>query len=277
VPQKVRLTRRVAFSSGHRYWNPNLSKEENLKLFGPTASPYNHGHNYLLDVTTEGIPDPENGMVINIKTIDDVLQYQIVRQFDNRSINDEIPHFARQTPTLENLLLYIKDQLHVLPREAELIALRLEEMPTLWANVELTKDNHWKMTFTRSYEFAASHRLFTSNLSNEENEELFGKCANPKGHGHNYILEVTVTGNPDPKTGMMVDMDKLDEKVNELIVERYDHKNINEDLPEFKGKMTTSEVVAQEIWNALNGKLPAKLDKIRLQETARNIFEVHAE
>src|SRR5438270_8254412 len=139
MPSRVKLTRRVSISSGHRYWNPSLPKEDNQKTFGPTASPFNHGHNYVLDVTTEGTPDPETGMVVNIKTIDDILQYQIVSQFDNKSINDEIAHFQTHTPTLENLLLYIRDQLNVLPSEAKLTALRLEEMPTLWASVERAK------------------------------------------------------------------------------------------------------------------------------------------
>src|SRR5437588_12498835 len=143
MPNKVRLTRRVSFSSGHRYWNPSLSKEENRKRFGPTASPYNHGHNYILDVTTEGTPDPETGMVVNIKTIDDILQYQIVTQFDNKSINDEIAHFQTQNPTLENLLLDISEQLNVLPTEAKRTALRLDERPTMWPHVERANNNHW--------------------------------------------------------------------------------------------------------------------------------------
>ena len=130
------------------------------------------------------------------------------------------------------------------------------------------------MTLTRSYEFAASHRLHNPLLPEAENDELYGKCSNPAGHGHNYVLEVTVEGEPDPKTGMMVDLGALDKAVKSKVVDRYDHKNLSVDLPEFNGKVATSEVVAQQIWIELDGALPAKLYKIRLKETERNIFEV---
>lgn len=265
----MKLTRRVAFSAGHRYWLSSLSPEENKRLFGPWASPYNHGHNYILDVTTEGQLNPANGMVVNIKTIDDILKRDVVAQFDQRSINDEIPYFADRSTSLENLASYIWHQLKGLPAEAELARIRLEEMPTLW--VELTKT---AMTLTRTYEFAASHRLHNPALPQSENDELYGKCNNPAGHGHNYILEVTVQGEPDPKTGFLCDLGQLDAVVNKEVVDRYDHKNLNVDLPEFEGRMTTSEIVVQEIWDRLAGVIPATLYRVRLHETARNIFEV---
>ncbi len=270
----MKLTRRVTFSSGHRYWLTSLSEAENRARFGVWASPYNHGHNYVLDVTTEGDVDPETGMVINIKRIDDLLKTHIVHAFDQRSLNDEVPAFRDQPSTLENLLYHIAAELGpLLQNPARLTHLRLEEMPTLWAELDL-KTN--MTTLTRTYEFAASHRLHVESMSQAENDELFGKCNNPAGHGHNYLLEVTVSGSPDPLTGMLVDLGALDDAVNRLVVDRYDHRNLNCDVPELVGQVTTSEVVSQAIWNQLNGKLPAPLYRVRLHETARNIFEVTA-
>ncbi len=277
MTQTVRLTRRVTFSSGHRYWVVAKSEEENRTLFGQWASPYNHGHNYVLDVTVDGVVEPTTGMVVNIKRIDDVLRDKLVGPFDGKSLNDEVAHFREHAPSVENILLYIRQVLSepgVLPPEARLTALRLEEMPTLYG--ELEDRDGWKMTLTRVYEFAASHRLHSELLSAEENIELFGKCNNPAGHGHNYLLEVTVEGQPDEATGMMVDLGTLDQTVHAEVVDRYDHKNLNEDIPEFAGKNTTSEVVAAEIFARLQGKVPSKLHRIRLHETARNIFEVLA-
>lgn len=270
---KVRLTRKVSFSAGHRYWLASLSPEENRLRFGPWASPYNHGHNYVLDVTTEGDVDPATGMVVNIKDIDEVLQRQIVSRFHQKSINDEVPFFADTPTTLENLLRYIWSELRTLPGEVRLVHLRLEEMPTLWAELSLVEDIPMT-TVTRTYEFAASHRLHSPALPPEQNLDLYGKCNNPAGHGHNYILEVTVRGEPDERTGMLCDLGELDRTVEQEVVDRYDHRNLNEDLPEFRGKVTTSEVVAQEIWNRLFDRVPAKLHRVRLHETARNIFEV---
>lgn len=255
-----------------------MSEQENHELFGQWASPYNHGHNYVLDVTVEGHVDPVTGMVVNIKRIDDVLKAHIIGQFDGKSINDEIAFFQDRPSSLENLVEYIAGCLNqpcVLPEVVRLRSLRLEEMPTLWVEFELDK-NPAAMTLTRSYEFAASHRLDSPVLSSQENLDLFGKCNNPAGHGHNYVLEVSVTGEPDPRTGMILDLVELDRLVNELVVDRYDHKNLNVDIPEFQGKVTTSEVVAQEIFDRLENQLPAKLGRVRLHETARNIFEVSA-
>jgi len=276
MAQTVRMTRRVGFSSGHRYWLNTLTDSENHNRFGKWASPYNHGHNYVLDVTVEGEVNPTTGMVVNIKRIDDLLKAVVIRQFDGKSINDEIPFFQAHASSLENLLLYIAGQLAgdgVLPAEVRLTTLRLEEMPTLYGELSLSADSTY-MTLTRTFEFAASHRLDSPLLTPEQNLELFGKCNNPAGHGHNYILEVTVSGVPDPNTGMIVDLEDLDRLVGELVVDRYDHKNLNVDIPEFQRMTTTSEIVALEIFNRLKDRLPAKLLRVRLHETARNMFEV---
>ncbi len=271
----IRLTRRVTFSSGHRYWLPSLSPEENRARFGPWASPFNHGHNYALEVTTVGEVQPEHGMVVNIKIIDDILKEQIVSKFDQRSINDEVPAFADQAPSLENLLMFFAQTLKdKLPKEAELDHLKLEETATLYGEWHATEN---LLTLTRSYEFAASHRLHVPEMTHDQNLALFGKCNNPNGHGHNYVLEVTVSGPLDPVTGMMVDLGELDRAVEDTVVKRYDHKSLNADLPEFAGKNTTSEVVAEQIFSVLKPAVPGKLERIRLYETARNMFEVRAE
>jgi len=269
----VRMTRRVGFSSGHRYWLAHLSPEDNRQLFGPWASPYNHGHNYVLDVTVSGGIDPITGMIVNIKRIDDVLRAGIVAEFDQRSMNDEIPWFANHAPSMENVLRYCAIKIRAtgfLPPECELVSLKLEEMPTLWSE--------WKMdgsmTLTRTYEFAASHRLHAPALSDAENLDRGGECNNEAGHGHNYILEVTVTGNPSEVTGMIVDLNALDEVVNAEVVDRHDHKNLNLDIDEFVGRPTTTEIVTQEIFARLKDTVPAELVKVKLWETARNAFEV---
>lgn len=273
--QKVRLTRKVSFSSGHRYWLADRTVNENRKLFGHWASPYNHGHNYQLYVTVAGLIDPAHGMVVNIKDIDELLQKTIVRQFDQKSINDEIPYFQNRSSSLENLLKYIRTELSNLPPEVVLASLRLEETPLLAAEWNAFQEEN-TMTLIRTYEFAASHRLHIEEMSEDQNIELFGKCNNPSGHGHNYILEVAVSGTPDPNTGMLIDLESMDAIVESEIVDRYDHKNLSVDLQEFEGINATSEVVAQEIFRRLDGKLPVKLERVRLQETARNIFEVLA-
>lgn len=272
--QICRLSRRVTFSSGHRYWIPALSEAENRGLFGPWASPYNHGHNYALWCTVEGEVDPDSGMVVNIKDIDDVLDQVVVARFDQKSINDEIEHFQTRSTSTENILLYIHSLLTsgALPPGCRLTSLKLIETEDLSA--EYSEDHGtWTMTLTRSYEFAASHRLHVPSYTDEKNVELFGKCNNAAGHGHNYVLEVTVSGAPNPETGMIADIGEIDRIVEQEVVDRYDHKHLNVDLPEFQDRAPTSEVIAAEIFSRLSGKI-ANLDKVRLYETARSYFEV---
>ncbi len=129
---------------------------------------------------------------------------------------------------------------------------------------------------THRFDFCASHRLHNPALSDRENEEIYGKCNNPNGHGHNYRLEVTLAGDPDPETGMVLELSILKRIVEEEICERYDHKNLNLDVPEFKELIPTAENMLVVIWDRLVGRIPAgRLYRLRLIETANNSFEYH--
>lgn len=275
VDSEVTLTRIVSFSAGHRYWLSHLSEAENRSLYGALASPFSHGHNYKLAVSVKGVMDEKTGMVFNIKLLDDWLQENIIAPLNLKSLNDEIPYFRDHSPSIENILRYFRNLLRTLPLQAEITRLRLEEMPTLYGEWH-DKLSESMATLTRIYEFCASHRLYSQNLTEEENQRNFGKCANLHGHGHNYLLEVTVEGEIDERTGMIADIFELDRVVNLEVVDRYDHKNFNEDLEEFKSLNPTSEVITQMIWNRLKNAAPARLVRIRLQETARSVFEISA-
>ncbi len=270
---EVSLSRRVAFSSGHRHWIEDLSEEANKELFGRYASRFNHGHNYQLWVTASGEVESENGMVVNIKTIDEFLQNNIVKLFDQKSINDEVAEF-RSLPSIENLLAWFAKTCSNLPGQVQLTHLKLEETPDFYGEWNSEPP---MISLTRKYEFAASHRLHVESLSEAENVALFGKCNHIHGHGHNYELEVTVTGEPDPVTGFVCPLDELDSVVQREVVSRYDHKNLDKDIPELLGKNTTSEIVVQAIFNRLKSCVPAKLVRVRLYETARNMFEISSE
>jgi 6-pyruvoyltetrahydropterin/6-carboxytetrahydropterin synthase len=136
---------------------------------------------------------------------------------------------------------------------------------------------------TRRYQFAASHRLHARGLSDEENRRLYGKCNNPFGHGHNYVLEVSARGPVDAGTGSAVDARRLDELVAREVLEPFDHRNLNRDVAAFRDVTPTSELLAVEICRRLQrgwrGVFPGewpKLEKVRIEETARNIFEMDA-
>jgi|SRR5215469_5443109 len=131
------------------------------------------------------------------------------------------------------------------------------------------------MTLTRRYRFAASHRLHADALSEEENRILYGKCNNPYGHGHDYVLEVTVEGVPD-SSGQIADRASLDEMVRGQVLSRLDHMNLNQDVREFRTLVPTTENLASLIEKMLleHWNLPARLARLRISETERNAFEL---
>ena len=131
---------------------------------------------------------------------------------------------------------------------------------------------------TRRETFAAAHRLFKPELSDEENLKLFGKCSNPNWHGHNYTLEVIVAGKVDADTGFVMDLKDLKEIVRKNVITKVDHKNLNLDTDFMKGKIPTSENIVIAIWNELENKITkGKLFSVKLYETENNYFEYKGE
>ncbi len=130
-----------------------------------------------------------------------------------------------------------------------------------------------KAYLTRRYMFSASHRLHNDNMTADKNREIYGKCNNPHGHGHNYMLEVTVSGQVAEDTGMVCNLADLDGFVNREIIERFDLQNLNK-LPEFSKIVPTTENLCVVIFDILRrGFRHAHLDKVRFEETMMNSFE----
>ncbi|SEF67739.1 6-pyruvoyltetrahydropterin/6-carboxytetrahydropterin synthase [Bryocella elongata] len=130
--------------------------------------------------------------------------------------------------------------------------------------------------FGRRYHFSASHRLHCGELSAERNREVFGKCNNPFGHGHNYVVEVLLAGPIDAATGMVTNLADLDAFAGQELLARFDHQNLNL-LPEFASQVSTTENLAVEIWKLFQGYRHATLKKVRVEETGNNSFEYFGE
>jgi len=131
--------------------------------------------------------------------------------------------------------------------------------------------------FGRRYMLSASHRLHTDALSDDENRATFGKCNNPHGHGHNYVVEVLVGGPVSPDTGMAINMAILDEVVQTSIIQRFDHANLNFD-PLFANQVPTTENLCREVYTLLKTVIPTgKLEYVRVEETENNFFQFYGE
>jgi len=134
-----------------------------------------------------------------------------------------------------------------------------------------------KIELGRRYRFAASHRLHSPQLSEEENCRVFGKCNNPHGHGHNYVVEVSLSGEVDPATGMIADLAHLDAFVEQQVLEEFDHRSLNEDVAAFREKVLTTENLCIEVFRRLSAFPHARLERIRIEETSNNSFEYTGE
>ncbi len=272
------ITRRACFSASHRYWLPELSSTENLESFGLCATSPGHGHNYELIVSMNGGLDA-NGMVLNLSEVKHAISKEVTSQLDFQFLNEAWPEFDISKPqgclpTTEALVLIIWNRLKTyLP----LVGIRLYEQAALWADY---LGNEMETFITIRTHFAAAHRLAREELSPEENTLIYGKCARPHGHGHNYLVDITVRGSVNKRTGMVCDLSALQKLVNELIVEPFDHTFLNKDINHFRTCVPTAENIALHISDILTQpikELGANLHKIRLQESPNNAAEVYAE
>ncbi len=220
-----------------------------------------------LQVQVAGTPDPTSGYLCNIQQLDRLVRGQV------------IPALLELGPGIaglpaERLVTAAWDCLRPqLPPGIALHELRLLLTPY----VSFTRHSGAPpmISVTEVFEFSAAHRLYCPQYSDAHNQELFGKCANPNGHGHNYQLEVTVSGEPQPDHGTVIALHDLETVVRKRVIERFDHKHLNLDCPEFSELNPSVEHIAAVIWGLLDGQLPpATLTRVRLWETPKTCAEI---
>ncbi|HEY9890182.1 MAG TPA: 6-carboxytetrahydropterin synthase [Candidatus Obscuribacterales bacterium] len=265
------INRRAQFSASHRYWLPELSPEENQARFGACSRAPGHGHNYVLYVSMRGELD-QYGMVLNLSDVKKVIKREVTSQLDFAYLNDVWTEFQTTLPTTEHMARVIWQRL--IPH-LPVVKIQLFEQPELWA--EYT-GNGMEAYLTISTHFSAAHRLALPTLSYEENVEIYGKCARPHGHGHNYHLEVTVKGETDPRTGMIADLTALQQAIDDHVVEPFDHTFLNKDIPYFEQVVPTAENIALHIRDLLREPIAqtgAQLHKVKLIESPNNSAEVY--
>jgi 6-pyruvoyltetrahydropterin/6-carboxytetrahydropterin synthase len=263
----VQATRRFEFSAAHRYWRSDWSREDNERAFGMCTSLYGHGHNYTLDVTVTGTVDMRTGMVMNMTELKAMVG-EVLEEFDHRHLNEDTPYFREQIPTTENIVRVLWGLIAArLPAQAHLYHLRLYEMSDLWADY----DGSDEASFARAYTFAAAHRLHAPGISDEENRQIYGKCNNPNGHGHNYTLEVSVAGPINADTGMVIDLVQMDATVRRAL-ECLDFHHIDHEVAAFATQPSTAENIVVYLWGQLAPGFAGNLRHLKLWETRKNVF-----
>jgi 6-pyruvoyltetrahydropterin/6-carboxytetrahydropterin synthase len=269
---KCVINRRAKFSASHRYWLPELSDAENAEQFGACARFPGHGHNYTLYVSMLGELD-EYGMVLNLSEVKHTIRQEVTGQLDFSFLNDAWEDFRQTLPTTENLARVIWQRLAV---HLPIVNIQLYENETLWADYQ---GNAMEAYLTVSTHFSAAHRLAHPDLTLEENTQIYGKCARVNGHGHNYHLDVTVKGEIDARTGMLVDLGALHQAIADFVIEPMDHTFLNKDIGYFDRVVPTAENIALYICQILEAPvraLGAELHKVKLYESPNNACEVYA-
>lgn len=268
------LSRRIRFSAAHRCRIEDWTDFQNARAFGKCSTGTGHGHDYLCEVTIEGPIDARTGIVVNLVDVKQVL-LNTVGVLDSSHLNHDMAEFENAMPTTELVARALWDRIVSWKVDFRLSRIRLYQDRRRFVDFH----GETEMVYvTRQIEFNAAHRLHSAALSDEENATIFGKCNNPNGHGHNYQLEVTVRGSVDPTTGTVIGVGEMDDILDVEVMRRFDHRNLNEDLVEFKRLNPTSEEFSRVIWNHLLPRFnKVELYKIRLVETTNNAFEYYGE
>ena len=256
----IKLSREIRFSlSGE--WD---SASRNSWAGWPSAhhlSPW-----LVLRAITEGQPDEETGFLCNVKRIDDVLR-SVVKETVNPSQN--------MTFSAEDFLRVAFSQLSTQWQlEARLLALELQISPYLRYSIHSREKS--MIHLTHQFEFSASHRLHCDHFSDEQNREIFGKCNNPNGHGHNYVVDISlqreIVNTVD--SGQVARLPEMEDTVNRLVIDRLDHKHLNQDVHYFQKVNPSVENIAIAIWHWLEGQFgEATLSAVKVYETPKTWAE----
>jgi 6-pyruvoyltetrahydropterin/6-carboxytetrahydropterin synthase len=235
---------------------------------------------WTIRAVLEGPVDPRSGYLCDIKQIDSAVRRYVAPPLHPRTRDD---HGLGVSDLARRLRLAFGDVASHAPPPARLESLQLRLSPFTHLTVDrgdaaIDRGASLMVRLTQSFEFSASHRLYCVGLTDEENRRLFGKCSNPNGHGHNYVLEVTIAGDPDSRTGVVIDVAALDRIVGERVIEPLDHKNLNVECPEFATLNPTVENIARVIFRRLSDALgDGRLVEVRVWETPKTYAEYAGE
>ncbi len=223
-----------------------------------------------LNVRVAGPVDSDTGMLVNIKLID-----HIVRRVAAPAMADMLRADIRSIgPGLLLTELFQRCGAALAPCTLTDLTLHV----SAWMYFQANGGDLPMIRMAQKFEFSAAHRLHNPQFTAEKNQELFGKCNNPNGHGHNYELEVLISGRPDPHSGQIMPLPNFQRLVNEHIIDVFDHKHLNMDCPEFTSLNPTVENIAQVIFSRLQSVFPegVKLEAIKVWETPKTCCEVRA-
>ena len=252
-----------AFSAARQTMSPRLTPAENNRLFGVAASPFGHGHNYRARLTFRTEPASDGDRALAFQDIHGCLE-SLRRDLDHKNLNLELPGLKDQAITTETLARHIHA---AVAEKLPIHRVRLHERENFFAEYWTGETYFLGMQIP----FSAAHRLHSDLLSSGENVALYGKCNNPRGHGHLYRTEATVGGLFDERSGTLMDFSGFQTAIEEA-VHSWQDKHLDLELEEFRNKPSTGENIVQALWPRFDSRLGGRLVRLRLWETANNRF-----
>jgi 6-pyruvoyltetrahydropterin/6-carboxytetrahydropterin synthase len=248
------------FSAARTTMSPHLSDEENEKLFGTASSPHGHGHDYRARVT---VRSSEQTTAVEHEDLAGAIS-SLVDELDHRNLNAEVVGLRQIPITTEKLASYIFDRAKT---SLPLHRVRLHERSDFFAEYDAAGQHLLAMQVP----FSASHRLQSYEHSDEANATMYGKCNNPRGHGHMYISEATIGGQLDERSGTLCNFVEFQEALRESVRD-WDNKHLDLETDEFRRRPSTGENIVQTLWTKTNPLVWNRLTRLRLWETLNNRF-----
>ena len=251
------------FSAARKTMSPQLSAEENARLFGPATSI--HGHNYRVRLTYRST-NPFSAHDLPLVRYDaiDACLHALQEELDHRYLNEDIPGLVDRPVTTESLCGYIFRRASSM---TPLDRVRLHERSDFFAEVWENRAVFLGMRMA----FYAAHRLCAATLSNAENAKLYGKCNNPLGHGHGYLTEATIGGDYDERSGTLSDFVAFRKAIQESL-EPWRDRHLDLETDDFRNAPSTGENIVRALWPKIDNRLNQQLVRLRLWETANNRF-----
>lgn len=260
----IGLSRRCHFSAAHTYKVPQLSEAKNREVYGELYVEAGFGHNFILEVQVSGDFDRESGMICDLGYLDTCLR-QVTDLFDHQYLNSDYELFSKQVPTPENMCIELFTQLRSLlsKKKIQIKNVRLYEGDRFWCDYS---GDDGICIVTQKVVISCLHRHHNSDLTEEQNEELYSKCS--KIHGHEYQVELSLRGKVDPLTGMAYSRPKMKQILERRIVKVFHGKYLND----FLGN-TSGEIILQKFEGYLRPEFPDPVFYgLRVRETRKNHF-----
>ena len=249
------------FSAARQTMSPHLSEKENEELFGVAASPHGHGHDYRARLTVKA--EEARSPLVEESAVEACVA-SLLRELDHRNLNHQVPGLALRAKTTEVLAQYIFERAcAMLP----LARVRLHERADFFAEYHISGERRLALQMP----FSAVHRLQSYEHSPEENAEMYGKCNNPRGHGHLYLSEATIGGPFDERSGTMCNFADFQNALREAVA-GWDNRHLDLETEEFRNRPSTGENIVQTLWEKMNPLVWNRLERLRLWETANNRF-----